>query len=496
MSVERRDSLWIEGLRVEIDDSKILHGVTLKVRAGETVAVVGSSGSGKTTLARTLIGLHRQRIRVDADRLEVAGEPLRPRGWRRRAEAPRVGYVPQDPGNSLNPVYRVGAQLAEALRAHGIRPHHDLIVERLREVGLDTQLAPAAALARRYPHELSGGQRQRVLIAIALAGRPALIVADEPTSALDATVATRVLDTLVARSRDGAGLLLITHDLAVAASRADRIVVLDGGRMVEDGVADTVLVSPRSDAARELAAALPGRRRRTPMTSDAGIALRATGLTKRFGALRALNQAELTVRRGETVAVVGESGSGKSTLARVLVGLATPDDGSLTLAAADGGAVRPGRIQLVAQNPFTALDPRWTVERIVAESLARAVDIDDRTRRDRVREVLSEVGLGEQFLTRRPGQLSGGQSQRVAIARALAPWPDIVVLDEAVSALDVVSQAAVLDTLVALQERYGTAMVFITHDLDVAADIAHRIVECRAGRLVEVSRTDRALVGG
>ncbi|QVI30552.1 ABC transporter ATP-binding protein [Mycolicibacterium neoaurum] len=490
MSVERQDSLRIEGLRVTIAGTEVLHGVSLIVRAGETVAVVGSSGSGKTTLARALVGLHRHHIRVDADRLEVAGEPLR----RRRPDGPRVGYVPQDPGNSLNPVYRVGSQLAEALRAHGIRPHHDLIVQRLREVGLDTQRAPAASLARRYPHELSGGQRQRVLIAIALAGRPALIVADEPTSALDATVATRVLDTLVARSRDGAGLLLITHDLAVAASRADRIVVLDGGRVVEDGGADTVLVSPRSDAARELAAAVPGRRRRTPLASGADIALRAAGLTKRFGAVHALAEAELTVRRGETVAVVGESGSGKSTLARVLVGLTIPDDGRLTLAGADGGSVRTGRIQLVAQNPFTALDPRWTVERIVAESLWRAVDMDACTRRERVRQVLSEVGLGEQFLTRKPGQLSGGQSQRVAIARALAPRPDIVVLDEAVSALDVVSQAAVLDTLVALQERYGTAMVFITHDLDVARDIGHRIVECRAGRLVEMSHTQRARV--
>ncbi|AHC25775.1 MULTISPECIES: ABC transporter ATP-binding protein [Mycobacteriaceae] len=495
MSVEHHDSLRIEGLRVTIAGTEVLHEVSLVVRAGETVAVVGSSGSGKTTLARTLVGLHRHHIRVDADRLEVAGEPLRRRGWRRRPDGPRVGYVPQDPGNSLNPVYRVGTQLAEALRAHGIRPHHDLIVQRLLEVGLGTDRTPAASLAQRYPHELSGGQRQRVLIAIALAGRPALIVADEPTSALDAAVATRVLDTLVARSRDGAGLLLITHDLAVAASRADRIVVLDGGRVVEDGGADTVLESPRSDAAQELAAALPGRRRRSPVASDADIALRADRLTKRFGVVHALADAELTVRRGETVAVVGESGSGKSTLARVLVGLATPDDGRLTLAGADGGSVRPGRIQLVAQNPFTALDPRWTVGRIVSESLLRTVDMDDRTRRERVREVLSEVGLGEQFLTRKPGQLSGGQSQRVAIARALAPGPDIVVLDEAVSALDVVAQAAVLDTLVALQERYGTAMVFITHDLDVARDIGHRIVECRAGRLAEVSHNRRAVIG-
>lgn len=478
----------IEDLCVTIDGTAVLHDVSLHVQPGEIVAVVGRSGSGKTTLARTLLGLHHRSTRVEASRLEVADTPLSAgRHGGRSAAHRRIGYVPQDPANSLNPVYRVGDQLAEALRAHGQRSSAQNVVARLTEAGLPD----AGSLARRYPHELSGGQRQRVLIAIALAGHPALVIADEPTSALDAAVADRVLDTLVARTDSGTGLLLITHDLTVATRRAHRTVVLDEGRVVEISHCHALLATPQSDAARRLIAALPGNRRPpTPVTDNAEVAVHAESLTKTFGTATALDTVDLSLRRGETIAIVGESGSGKSTLARILVGLTVPDRGTVEFFGKEtpsdtGRRRRRPKVQLVAQNPFTALDPRWDVERIVAEPLRAASGVTPAARRDRVRRALADVGLGPEFLHRRPRQMSGGQSQRVAIARALVARPDVVVLDEAVSALDVVSQAAVIDTLIALQERDGLAMVFITHDLTVAADIAHRIIEIDKGRATE-----------
>ena len=467
--------LEIENLNLAFGDTPILREVSLRVQPGEVVAIAGESGSGKSSLARTILGLHRGRITVDAARLRLGGSELPEPGARawRSVRGRRVGYVPQDPGNSLNPVRRIGSQVREALRLCGQPDSETEAVQRLAEVGLTDPV-----YARRYPHEMSGGQRQRVLIAMALAGRPGLVVADEPTSALDAEVAGQVLDALTEHTGSGTGLLLITHDLTIAGQRAHRIVVLDGGRVVENAPADRVLRTPESAAAQALHKAMPGR----ISTASAALGppvLHARSLTKRYGKVTALDSADLTVHRGETVAVVGPSGSGKSTLARVLSGLATADEGTVEL--------HGNRVQLVSQNPFSALEPRWTVDRIVAESLHPTLGLTRAERSRRVLDVLDEVGLGAGFARRRPHELSGGQSQRVAIARALASRPAIVVLDEAVSALDVVSRATVLDILARLQTSHGTAYVFITHDNLVARDIAHRTIEVRAGRVKELA---------
>ncbi|MFI1459406.1 ABC transporter ATP-binding protein [Nocardia carnea] len=467
--------LEIDELNLTFGDTPILREVCLRVQRGEVVAVVGESGSGKSSLARTILGLHPVRAGVDAARLRLDDSDLPEPGARawRSVRGRRVGYVPQDPGNSLNPVRRMGSQVREALRLSGEPDSETEAAHRLAEVGLTDP-----SYARRYPHEMSGGQRQRVLIAMALAGRPGLVVADEPTSALDAEVAEQVLDVLTEHTGSGTGLLLITHDLTIAAQRADRVVVLDGGRVVESAPAGRVLGSPESIAAQALQNAVLGRAFPLPAPSPGQPALKARSLTKRFGKVTAVHSADLTVHRGETVAVVGPSGSGKSTLARMLTGLAVPDEGSVELYG--------GRVQLVSQNPFSALEPRWSVGRIVAESLHPSLGLTRSERSRRVHEVLDEVGLGAAFARRRPHELSGGQSQRVAIARALAPRPAIVVLDEAVSALDVVSRATVLDILGRLQTSHGTAYVFITHDTLVARDIAHRTIEVRAGRVKEL----------
>ncbi|MFD4367087.1 ABC transporter ATP-binding protein [Rhodococcus sp. NPDC058521] len=467
--------LEIEELNLTFGDTQILRDVSLRVEPGEVVAVVGKSGSGKSSLARTVLGLHRGRTRVEATRLRLGGSDLPGPGNRRwrSVRGRQVGYVPQDPGSSLNPVRRIGSQVREALRLTGKPNSETEAVNRLAEVGLADP-----SYARRYPHEISGGQRQRVLIAMALAGRPGLLVADEPTSALDDEVTDQVLDALTAHTGNGTGLLLITHDLTVAAKRAHRVVVLDGGRVVESASTNCVLNSPKSAAAQALQESIPGRRLRAPVSSSGQPALTARSLTKRFGDVVASDSIDLTVHRGETVAVVGPSGSGKSTLARLLTGLAVPDEGTIEL--------HGGQVQLVSQNPFSALEPRWTVARIVEESLHPSLGLTHAERSQRVFEVLDEVGLGVAFAQRRPHELSGGQSQRVAIARALASRPAIVVLDEAVSALDVVSQATVLDVLCELQASHGTAYVFITHDTLVARDIAHRTIEVRAGRMREL----------
>ncbi|QRY62597.1 ABC transporter ATP-binding protein [Gordonia sp. PDNC005] len=466
--------LEISGLDVTVGRTPVLVGVDLQVEPGETVAVVGASGSGKSTLARTVLGLHPAGVRVEARRLRQGDADLPAPGsktWR-TVRGRRIGYVPQDPGSSLNPVRRIGSQVRAALRSSGAADTDREAASRLTEVGLSSEFL------KRYPHEVSGGQRQRVLIAMALAGRPGLIVADEPTSALDSDVADQVLDTLTAQVGRTSGLLLVTHDLTVVERRADRVVVLDGGRVVESSTPGVLVSTPSSAAGKALRAAIPGGRRPAPVPEPRKEVLSARSLSKRFGAVAALDAVDLTLHRGETVAVVGPSGSGKSTLARVLVGLTTPDSGAVDTR---------GRVQLVAQNPFTALDPRWTVRRIIAESLHPSLGLTSDQRADRVRDALDDVGLGRGFADRYPTELSGGQSQRVAIARAVAARPEIVVLDEAVSALDVVSQATVLDILARLQRDHGTAYVFVTHDRTVAADVAHRTVEVRRGVATEVN---------
>ncbi|MBF6254318.1 ABC transporter ATP-binding protein [Nocardia farcinica] len=482
-----------------------LAGASLTVAPGEVVALVGESGSGKSTLAHAVIGLLPRAARIGGGHIEFAGLRVDTADERtlRRLRGARIGFVPQDPGLSLNPVRRVGDQIAEALRVHGLadpRTARARVLDLLDEVGLER----SQRWERRYPHELSGGQRQRVLIAIALACGPELIIADEPTSALDATVARRVLDRLAERiGARGTAVLLITHDLAMAAERADRLVVLADGEIVESGRPADLLTAPRHPYTARLLAASPSLRPAPPRparpaTGAPLLVLRE--VHKRYrtpaGTVTAVDGVGFELRRGETLALVGESGSGKSTTARIALRLTGADRGSVTFDGHDITAVRGARLralrrrfQVVYQNPYGSLDPRQSLATIIAEPL-RAFGIGDRAaRRARVRELLGQVALPEHYAVRRPAELSGGQRQRVAIARALALHPDLLVLDEPVSALDASVQAQILDLLERLQSELDVSYLFISHDLAVVRRISDHVAVMRHGKVVESGPT-------
>lgn len=421
-----------------------------------------------------------------------------------------IGLIPQDPAVSLNPVQRIGTQVAEVLRIHHLatrRTAGDKVLELLARAGLPDP----GVQARRHPHELSGGMRQRALIAIALAGEPRLIIADEPTSALDVTVQQSILDHLQTLAREsGTAVLLVTHDLGVAADRADRIAVMSQGRIVECAPADRLLGAPSEAYTRQLLAAVP-RLDASPMappprTEGGPPLLETEHLTKDFPLphsaggqrlLRAVDDVDITVHRGETVALVGESGSGKSTTARLVLRLTPPTAGRIRVDGEDVTEFRGTRLralrrraQLVYQNPYASLDPRLTVGDIVGEPL-RAFRVADRAgRAGRVAGLLDRVALPATVLARRPAELAGGQRQRVAIARALALSPDLVVCDEPVSALDVSVQEQILRLLAELQTDTGVAFLFVSHDLAVVRQIAHRVVVMRSGRVVESAPAD------
>lgn len=509
MSATGDPLLEVEDLVVEYRtaaaSTTAVDGISLTIGTGETVAVVGESGSGKSSLAHAVIGLLSGAGAVTAGSVTFAGERLdrlSARGWRRIRGA-QIGLVPQDPAVSLNPVLRIGDQVAETLRIHGRADRRTAAAEAIRiltEAGIDRP----ALRARQFPQDLSGGQRQRVLIGIALACGPRLVIADEPTSALDVTVQRRILDHLAGRTAEsGTAVLLITHDLGVAADRADRIVVMRHGRIVESGTAAEVFTEPRHEYTRRLLAAASGtgRSRRPARAPAATPLLSAHGLRKSFRVARgttlaAVTDVSLTVDRGETLAIVGESGSGKSTTARIIARLERPDRGTVEFDGTDIGGLRGARlrewrrrVQIVYQNPYASLNPKLTVGAIIAEPL-RAFGVGDRpTRGDRVAELLDQVALPVSAAHRRPAELSGGQRQRVAIARALALRPDLVILDEPVSALDVSVQEQILGLLDALQTELSLSYLFVSHDLAVVRGMSDRVAVMREGRIVETGRT-------
>ncbi|WP_066908302.1 nickel ABC transporter ATP-binding protein NikE [Millisia brevis] len=473
--------LEVSDLEVTYDGAPVVRGVSLTVDPGEVVALVGDSGSGKSTTAHAVLGLLPRGGEITGGRITFAGDRVdnAPRRALQALRGRRIGLVPQDPGTALNPVHRVGEQIAEVLRIHRIadkRAAATAAIDLLEAAGIDSPQLRAT----QYPHQLSGGQRQRVLIAIALACDPQLVIADEPTSALDVTVARRILDHLEDRiRRERTAVLLITHDLAVAGERADRILVLRDGRIERHGEAAVI--------ARELRIPVPDAPRRPP----AAPVLELSGVGKSFGPIRAVAGVDLTVQRGRTLALVGESGSGKSTTARIAARLETPDAGTVRFEGTDvtglrGRALRRWRrrIGVVYQNPFASLDPHLTVADIVAEPLA-ASGVARRDRRERVIDLLASVDLDERFLDRKPARLSGGQRQRVAIARALAGEPDVLVLDEPTSALDAKVAWQILDLLADLQERRGPGYLLVTHDLGVVRRIADAVAVLSAGRIVE-----------
>ncbi len=498
--------LSVTGLEVRFGDDPAVRGVDLEVGAGQIVAIVGESGSGKSTTAAAILGLLPPGGRITSGRIEFDGTDLTA-GTARQLRAVRgrgIGYVPQDPMTNLNPVWRVGFQVREALRANNINRRS---VDALTDAGM-----PDPALrARQYPHQLSGGMCQRALIAIGLAGRPKLLIADEPTSALDVTVQRRVLDHLQYLAGElGTAVLLITHDLALAAERAERLIVMYQGQVVEAGAAQVVLHDPRHPYTQRLVAAAPSLRQ-PPATrrvaDESPDVIVAAGLTKiyrsshgapwRTTEMRAVDDVSFRLRRGTTLAVAGESGSGKSTLARMVLGLLEPSSGTVVFG--DRAATSLSRretlafrrqVQPVFQNPYASLDPMYSVARIIEEPL-RIHRIGDRRRRQQtVRELAEQVALPSSLLGRRPRELSGGQCQRVAIARALALQPDVVVCDEAVSALDVVVQSQILELLAELQAELGLTYLFISHDLAVIRQIADEVMVMRAGRVVEHAATE------
>ncbi|GAA2582237.1 ABC transporter ATP-binding protein [Dactylosporangium fulvum] len=517
------DLLTIENLTVEYRLARrrvrAVADLELSVKPGETLALVGESGSGKSTIAHTIMGALPPSATISAGRIRFDGLDLARLSQRRfnGIRGRSLGFIPQDPMVSLNPLHRVGRQVSESIRIHTGTPRREAerrAVELLERVGLPDP----ATRARQFPHELSGGMRQRVLIAAALAGQPKLLVADEPTTALDVTVQKVILDDLADLARSsGIAVLLITHDLAVAADRAHHIAVLKDGRLVEYGTPGTVLGRPEHPYTQALissvpslsAPARPAAVRVAAGTGDDRPAVplvRVEAVSKEFrlpnrDRLRAVDDVSLTIGKGEAVGLVGESGSGKSTLARLVLGLTRPDAGQVGFDGTDIGRfgradlrVLHRRAQLIYQNPYASLNPRLTVREIVAEPLDGFGIGDRASRRERVHELLDQVGLAGDFETRRPAELSGGQRQRVAIARALAPAPDLLVCDEPVSALDVSIQAQILRLLTDLRQELGLSLLFISHDLAVIRAVADRVAVMKSGRVVEFGDADQVFL--
>jgi peptide/nickel transport system ATP-binding protein len=500
--------LKVEGLTVALppggDRPHAIEDISLNVDAGEILCVVGESGSGKSITANAVMGLLPKALPRRAGRITLEGADLTAQSPEalRRLRGRRMAMIFQEPMTALNPLMRVGDQIAEALSVHGEgRRARDRVTELLAAVNLPDP----AATARAHPFRLSGGQRQRVMIAMALALEPALLIADEPTTALDVTTQMQILRLIrEIQSRRGTGVMFITHDFGVVAEIADRVAVMQHGRIVEQGRAAEILNRPQHPYTKGLIAAVPhgAPGDRAAATGDVVLEAKDVAKTYRrggwFGAkatVKAVHDADFTLRQGETLGLVGESGSGKSTLARCVVNLVEPEAGRILFHGADlrplsRDARKPyrKRIQMVFQDPYASLNPRRKVGEIIAEGpvthgTPRAAALD------RARDLLRLVGLDAGAMDRYPHEFSGGQRQRIGIARALAMEPELLIADEPVSALDVSVQAQVLALLAEIRQRLGLTMLFITHDLRVAAQVCDRIAVMQRGAIVEQGPT-------
>ncbi len=489
-----------------LDRTHAIDGVTLSVGAGEIVCVVGESGSGKSVTAQAVMGLLPRELTAERGRILLEGEdvlaatPARLRDLR----GTRMAMIFQEPMTALNPVMRVGEQIAEVLEIHTRLSEPDRR-QRVLQIMRAVQLPEPERLIDVYPHQLSGGQRQRIMIAAALVLDPALLIADEPTTALDVTTQAQILRLIrELQERRGTGVMFITHDFGVVAEIAHRVVVMQSGRVVETGTRDDILRRPQSAYTRMLIASVPSLKPPTRAPKVGATALVMEKLSKTYGrrglfgsgrVVRAADNVDIVVRRGETVGIVGESGSGKTTVARCVARLIEPTSGAIRIGDVDVARLPESRlrehrrhVQIVFQDPYRSLNPRRTVGASIIEGpvnfgLSRADAMK------RASRLMSLVGLAPDALDRYPHQFSGGQRQRIAIARALAMEPALLIADEPVSALDVSVQAQVLQLLDDVRRRFELAVLFITHDLRVAAQICDRIAVMQRGVVVEQGPT-------